>query len=135
MNEVQWAKTVQGLVRQFLAEKHPNLDILQGANLPYANEVLEYQGDQAKEIRSSAYETDLLVVEKFTSGNWKPRVVIECKIDSVTTHDAITYSEKSFAHKKVHPYIRYGILLGNRKHYPLPGHNLQKTIRFSVALA
>jgi len=68
MNEVQWAKTVQGLVRQFLAEKHPNLDILQGANLPYANEVLEYQGDQAKEIRSSAYETDLLVVEKFTSG-------------------------------------------------------------------
>jgi len=47
--------------------------------------------------------------------------VIECKIDTVTTHDAIAYSEKAIAHKRVHPYLRYGILIGNRKHYPLPG--------------
>ncbi|GAI54911.1 unnamed protein product, partial [marine sediment metagenome] len=46
---------------------------------------------------------------------------IEGKINSVTTHGAITYSQKASTHKNVHPYLRYGILLGNRKHYPLPG--------------
>lgn len=48
-------------------------------------------------------------------------VVIEAKIDSVTTHDSITYSQKAQTHKNVHPYLRYGILIGNRAHYPLPG--------------
>jgi hypothetical protein len=130
MNEIQWAKTIQEMVSQFLAEKYPHLDILQGAKLPYAQEVLEYQGTEPKEVKSIPYETDLLVIEKFSSGNWKPRVVIECKIDSVTTHDAITYSEKSFAHKRVHPYLRYGILIGNRKHYPLPGRLFRHGLSF-----
>ena len=130
MNEIQWAKTVQEMVSQFLAEKHPHLEILQGANLPYANEVLEYQGTEPKVAKSIVYETDLLVIEKLNSGNWKPRVVIECKIESVTTQDAITYSEKSFAHKRVHPYLRYGILIGNRKHYPLPGRLFRHGLYF-----
>jgi len=130
MNEIQWAKTVQEMVSQFFAEKHPHLGILQGANLPYANEILEYQGTESKVAKSIVYETDLLVIEKLNSGNWKPRVVIECKIDSVTTHDAITYSEKSFAHKRVHPYLRYGILIGNRKHYPLPGRLFRHGLYF-----
>ena len=47
--------------------------------------------------------------------------MIEVKFGSITTHDAITYSEKAFTHKKVHPYLRYGILLGDRKEHPLPG--------------
>jgi len=129
MNEIQWAKTVQELVSKFFAEKYPHLDILQGANLPYANEVIEYQ-DTEPIVKAIAYETDLLVIEKSSSGNWKPRVVIECKIDSVTTHDAIIYSEKSFAHKRVYPYLRYGILVGNRKHYPLPGRLFRHGLYF-----
>lgn len=121
MNETQWAKTVQEMVSQFFAQKHPHLQILQGANLSYANEVLEYRGNERIIGKPIVYETDLLVVESTDSGSWKPRVVIECKIHNVSTHDAITYSEKAFAHKRVHPYLRYGILIGNRKHYPLPG--------------
>jgi hypothetical protein len=135
MNENQWAKTVQEMVSQFLSEKHPHLEILQGANLPYANEVLEYQGNEPKQVKSVAYETDLLVIEKINSGNWKPRVVIECKINSVTTHDAITYSEKSFAHKRVHPYLRYGILIGNRKLYPLPGRLFRHGLYFDFMVS
>jgi hypothetical protein len=135
MNENQWAKTVQEMVSQFLSEKHPHLEILQGANLPYANEVLEYQGNEPKQVKSVAYETDLLVIEKINSGNWKPRVVIECKINSVSTHDAITYSEKSFAHKRVHPYLRYGILIGNRKLNPLPGRLFRHGLYFDFMVS
>ncbi len=135
MNEIQWAKTVQAPLKQFFGEKYPQLEIFQGANLPYANEVLEYQGIEPKETKPVVYETDLLVIEKLNSGNWKPRVVIECKIDSVTTHDAITYSEKAFAHKRVHPYLRYGILIGNRKRYPLPGRLFRHGLYFDFMVS
>ncbi len=130
MNERQWVETVQEFIGAFFTKTHPNLDILQGAKLPYANEVLEYQGTEPTVNRPIGYETDLLVIEKSGSGSWKPRVVIECKIDRVTTHDAITYSEKSFFHKRVHPYLRYGILIGNRKNYPLPGRLFRHGLYF-----
>ena len=31
----------------------------------------------------------------------------------VTTHDALTYSTKASTHKHVHPYLRYGVLIGD----------------------
>jgi hypothetical protein len=31
----------------------------------------------------------------------------------VTTHDALTYSTKAATHKHVHPYLRYGVLIGD----------------------
>lgn len=31
----------------------------------------------------------------------------------ITTHDALTYSGKAATHKQVHPYLRYGILVGS----------------------
>ena len=48
-------------------------------------------------------------------------VIIEAKVRSVTTHDAITYSQKAAAHRSVHPYLRYGIALGIMGATPLPG--------------
>ncbi len=44
---------------------------------------------------------------------WKPRVVVEAKLGKVTTNDAITYSQKASTHRAVHPYLRYGIMLGD----------------------
>jgi hypothetical protein len=41
-----------------------------------------------------------------------PRVVVEFKLGKVTTHDALTYSTKAATHKNVHPYLRYGIVIG-----------------------
>ena len=61
----------------------------------------------------SRYETDLLVYDALDQDVWIPRVVIECKLEGVTTHDAITYSRKASTHKQVHPYLRYGILIGS----------------------
>jgi hypothetical protein len=47
--------------------------------------------------------------------------VIECKLKTVTTHDALTYSAKAATHKNVHPYLRYGIIVG---HHPGPVQRL-----------
>jgi hypothetical protein len=47
----------------------------------------------------------------------------------------ITYSQKAATHKNVHPYLRYGILLGNRKHYPLPGRLFRHGAYFDFMLS
>jgi hypothetical protein len=67
------------------------------------------------------FQTDLALIESLGGDQWKPRVVVEAKIGTVDTHDAITYSQKAAAHRRVHSFLRYGIMLGNREHYPLPG--------------
>src|SRR5262245_3240542 len=135
MNELQWVKTVQDLIGTWLVEQHPPLEVIQSASLPYANEVFEYKGEAPHVLKPIRYQTDLLIIERTTTDLWKPRVVIEGKIDSVTTHDAITYSEKAFAHKRVHPYLRYGILLGHRKHYPLPGRLFRHGLYFDFMVS
>ncbi len=121
MDERQWMTSVLELLTRRVREVDSTIEVSQGAKLPYANEILSYSGSKADNYKTIAYETDLLVFENLGQGHWKPRVVIEGKLGRITTHDAITYSEKAFTHKNVHPYLRYGILLGNRRHYPLPG--------------
>jgi hypothetical protein len=129
MRENEWTNTIK--------------ELLQGANLgddicfdtlnkvPYAQEVLSYNLDFEKDEESMmAFETDLLVYEK--ADTIKPRIIIESKINCITTHDAITYSYKAQTHKNVTPYIRYGIMLGNRKHYPLPGRLFRHGTNFIV---
>ncbi len=81
-----------------------------GHRLPYSLEIVRYS-DEAPVTQPIAYQTDILITEGDGSG-WIPRIVIEAKIGNVTTHDAITYSQKAANHKAVHPYLRYGIILG-----------------------
>ena len=135
MNEIEWAKSVQELINAQLEKRDSSLSVKQGAQLPYASEIKSYQGEMAFARDMVSYETDLLVVESIGDEIWKPRVVIETKIAKVTTHDAITYSEKAFNHKRVHPYLRYGILLGARKHYPLPGRLFRHGLYFDFMLS
>jgi len=119
MDEKEWAGSVLKLIQGRL--KEPNLAISQGSKLPYGSEVLAYTGSEPNKHNTISYETDLLILEQLEADIWKPRVVVEIKLGKITTHDAITYSEKARTHKNVHPYLRYGILIGNRQHYPLPG--------------
>src|SRR5688572_22742671 len=85
-----------------------------GYRLPYAYEVMSYRDDEPERRRAARYQTDLLVYDEVDGGeHWVPRVVVECKIKGVTTHDALTYSGKAATHKQVHPYLRYGILVGS----------------------
>jgi len=102
--------------------------------MPYALEVLSYIDSEPHEKHISKYETDLLIYEQLES-EWFPRVVIECKLGSVTTHDALTYSAKAATHKNVHPDLRYGILLGDWKQSPLPARLVRHGAHFDFMAA
>lgn len=130
MKETEWAK----VVAKKLDDEFEKFRVVPGKRLIYANEIVEYH-EQSTTYNEMAYETDILVYEENKKQVWKPRVVIETKIKSITTHDAITYSQKSASHKYVHPYLRYGIFLGNRKHYPLPGRLFRHGAHFDFMLS
>ena len=130
MKETEWVESVIPGLRARLTSQDPTLRINSAQSLPYAFEVRTYDGGSVNDHHSQTYQTDLLVAEVREDGLWTPRVVIEAKLGSVTTHDAITYSQKAVTHKTVHPYLRYGILLGNRKHYPLPGRLFRHGLHF-----
>ena len=122
MTEKEWVKSIIGDIEKKLRKTDDTIRVVEGHRLSYANEILTYNSDNKPEqLNSVNYETDILVYEKLDDTTWKPRVVIEAKLGSVTTHDAITYSQKAQTHKYVHPFLRYGILIGNRENYPLPG--------------
>ena len=121
MTEREWVNSIYKKLEQELRLFNDNLRVSESRKLPYSSEILDYIEDKPNKQNFIKYETDFLVYEVMEDNKWKPRIIIEAKIDSVTTHDAITYSQKAQTHKNVHPYLRYGILIGNRKHHPLPG--------------
>jgi len=136
VNENKWMSLVLSMINTKLVQNgQKNLAASQGRKLPYAFEVLAYEDRTPTQKNMIAYETDILIYETIGSNEWKPRVVIEGKLGSVTTHDAITYSQKALTHKNVHPYLRYGIILGNRKHYPLPGRLFRHGAFFDFMLS
>jgi len=59
----------------------------------------------------SAFQTDLCVYVKTPQGLWIPKVVFEFKVEHITTHDVITYSNKANRHKNIYPYLRYGLVV------------------------
>ena len=135
MKEKEWVSTIIPEIEQSLQHDSDNLKVVAGRKLPYSNEILSYSGNKPDQQNYIAYETDILILEQVDEDNWKPRIIIETKINKVTTHDAITYSQKAQTHKYVHPYLRYGILIGNRKHYPLPGRLFRHGQHFDFMLS
>ena len=136
MTEQEWVKSIIPAIEDLLRKSNDNIRVVDGHKLSYAYEVLAYSlDDKPAKPNSMLFETDILVKELLDDKTWKPRVVIETKLGSVTTHDAITYSQKAQTHKYVHPYLRYGILIGNREHYPLPGRLFRHGQHFDFMLS
>jgi hypothetical protein len=132
-SEREWVHTIILKLQESLQNILPKkivVRVTDGSKLPYAYEVMKYQGNDPDISMLSRYETDIMISEILSEAEWIPRVIIECKLNSVTTHDAITYSKKASTHKNVHPYLRYGILMGHRKHYPLPGRLIRHGANF-----
>jgi len=134
MQESEWVRFIIGEIVGRLASSDNHLQVIAGRKLLYAYEVRHYQDNGERESVFMDYETDMLVIES-ADNRWKPRVVIETKLERVTTHDAITYSQKAATHKQVHPYLRYGMLLGNRGHYPLPGRLFRHGSHFDFMMS
>ena len=121
ITENEWTKSICDLLTQQDLGKDIYIDVLK--KIPYAFEISSFNeewevGDE--DFDKTSFETDMVVYEK-TNGKIIPRVIIESKIGTVSTHDAITYSHKAMYHKNVIPFVRYGIMLGDRETYPLPG--------------
>ena len=136
MNEVEWVETFAPTVETLLRAHEAKLSVMTGRKLPYANEVHAYRDSQIESSDFMDYETDFLVAEIKDSGSWVPRVIVEAKCrGSITTHDAITYSHKAFTHRQVHPYLRYGILIGERQQHPLPGRLFRHGTQFDFMLS
>jgi hypothetical protein len=127
MNESDWVDIMKERISGTCIGRSDAISVHIGMKLPYGYEIRDYPGlPDAKDIKprgkSIKYETDLLILESSDADDsWKPRLIVECKVNSITTHDAITYSQKAATHKFVHPYLRYGVILGNRRNLPLPG--------------
>ena len=133
MRETEWVELVANAVKPELAITGHSFKIKTQAKIPYGYEIRAYREEPETEVISFA--TDFLVVEEYSDGSWKPRVVVEAKVGSVTTHDAITYSHKAANHRSVFPYLRYGIMLGYRQHYPLPGRLYRHGTQFDFMIS
>ncbi len=121
MKENDWTEKICQKLNPFLKKHSLEANTLQ--KIPYAQEINCYKEDwnlDPEDMTTTAFETDLVIYER-NDEKIIPRVIIEAKIGNVTTHDAITYSYKAEKHKTITPYLRYGIMLGDRKEYPLPG--------------
>ena len=121
MKENDWTKSICELLQKHGLGDNICVDVLK--KIPYAFEISSFNEEwevDAESFDETSFETDLVVYEK-VDGKIIPRVIIEAKVGTVTTHDAITYSHKAMYHKNVIPFVRYGIMLGDRETYPLPG--------------
>ena len=117
MKENDWT----AMIGEKLQTALPDLCVESLRRIPYSQEIESYSEDwQPNYLNLMRFETDTVVFER-AGGVVKPRVIVEAKLGSVTTHDAITYSYKAEKHKAITPYVRYGIMVGEREHYPLPG--------------
>src|SRR5579871_3868600 len=121
-SEIDWVETWTQRLNQSLRDLEGNestLHVESQKSLPYAYEVQRYSPSGVQTSHSS-YRTDVNIFDEYKESSWTPRVVIEAKLGRVTTHDALTYSSKAATHKHVHPYLRYGVLLGNNARYGVP---------------
>ena len=136
MTEAEWVELMVSRLNGPSGFNQPGLSLQVGRKLAYGCEIRCYGPQpETQKTQSISFETDLAVIETTEDGRWKPRVVIEAKLRSVTTHDAITYSHKAASHRSVHPYLRYGIMLGNREHFPLPGRLYRHGVQFDFMIS
>jgi hypothetical protein len=139
-SEREWVRSFVSKLDSELAARHrrkggPIVAVSDGTKLTYACEIERYTAQGEPETSLKRYETDILVRDVDPDGSWVPRVVIECKLRSVTTHDALTYSAKAATHRSVHPYLRYGFLAGKRDKYALPARLVRHGQQFDFMVS
>lgn len=101
-------------IYNFLVEMFPKYAISIGKNLLYKIIIDEDGRVSPKKTLepargSFAFQTDVLI------SNTVPLVAIEIKYNSLSTHDILTYSTKALKHKEIYPYLRYGLIVGNKE--------------------
>ncbi len=135
--EKVWVESLKPRIEAALgvcAEENYQVRVCAGEKVAYAYEVHAYGAEDKNQTHVAKYETDLLLYDARDDGAWIPRVVVEGKLGAITTHDALTYSTKAATHKHVHPYLRYGILVGEFDN-ALPGRLMRHGAYFDFMMA
>lgn len=133
MTQAEWVQAIAHRLRSSAVGRSRALKIRTGLGLAYSYEIVSYQ--ESSGPRRADFKTDLASVETTSDGSWKPRVVIAAKIQSVTTHDTIMYSHKAATHRSVHPYVRYGVILGGQERNPLSGRLVRRGARLDFMIS
>jgi hypothetical protein len=136
VTESEWVDLIASRLRA--ASIGRRFEIATRRKLAYAHEITAY--GETPTLKRREYQTDIAILEAVGDRRWKPRVVVEAKVGNSRggmplTHDAITYSQKAAAHRAVHPYLRYGMMLGHRRHYPLPGRLYRHGAQFDFMIS
>ncbi len=135
MTEDEWGKNIiKPKLNKLLKACPGQYEAEYRSKLCYSNEVIEYK-DNTAQCKEIDYETDLLVFEWINDDTWKPRVVIELKVENFSSHEAIAYDKKAQCHKNVHPYLRYGVFLANVNGQGLAPRLLRHGDNFDFLLA
>ncbi|MCD9498846.1 hypothetical protein [Photobacterium carnosum] len=134
MRETKWARQVTAEIHDYVQSISPRYTADVAQKLCYANEVRQYKNGVAESIETK-FETDILIYEWIDDETWTPRVVVETKVESVTTHDAITYSKKAQSHRVVHPFLRYGMFIGGIGSSGVPARLLRHGEAFDFMIA
>jgi hypothetical protein len=135
MTEAEWVNLMARRVRATSMFRRDGLELKTGFRLAYGFEISAHDHDGKPNTVRTSFETDFAIVEREKDGTWRPRVIVEAKITGVSTHDAITYSNKAAAHRSVYPYLRYGVMLGNRGNSPLPGRLYRHGSQFDFMIS
>ncbi len=75
---------------------------------------------EPKRGKGMGFEQDILVFEEVDGSDTSiiPRVAVEVKLSSVTTHDAIVYSQKVRRIRAIYPFCRFGLVIGGFREIP-----------------
>lgn len=128
MNEKEWVNSIFPKIEESLRKENDKIRVFESEKILYRSYIESYANKMPIYPllpKFNHFETDILISEKINENEYKPRIIIEAKINSISTHNAITYSQKAKAHKILHPYLRYGLLIGNRNEKALPGRLLR----------
>jgi len=94
LNEKEWMKEVKKRLEKEIFFKDMNLSFYDEKKISYSFEIIRYKDNKPEKTNLIKYETDLIVCQNLSENEWKPRIIIEGKLNSVTTHDAIPIVKK-----------------------------------------
>lgn len=138
VNEKSECEKLAKLINDKLNEDFPNNKYVAMAEQPlryYAHcSNIDFSNLVCNKAKYPSFRIDILIYEKDEIKSIKiPRIAIETKLESFSSHDVLTYSTKVQKHKILCPYLQYGFVVLNAKEKSLPGRYFSHADNFDFA--
>ncbi len=135
-SETQWVAGLVKLISDHLGMVYATgepLVVEADFNLAAGYQILDYSKKSARHT-VLFHKADLLVYEQHNA-RWTPRVAMECKYGELSSKEALAYNARAEQFKSVHPYLRYGLLIGGFDGLSLPVRVLKHGANFDFIVA